>query len=59
VTLLKVEELDCRYGLLQAVRGVSFEVAQGEIVALIGPTARARPRCCEPSPARIGRTRGK
>jgi len=36
LTLLKVEELDCRYGLLQAVRGVSFEVAQGEIVALIG-----------------------
>jgi branched-chain amino acid transport system ATP-binding protein len=36
VTLLKVEELDCRYGLLQAVRGVSFEVGQGEIVALIG-----------------------
>jgi branched-chain amino acid transport system ATP-binding protein len=34
--LLKVDELDCRYGLLQAVRGVSFEVAQGEIVALIG-----------------------
>jgi branched-chain amino acid transport system ATP-binding protein len=36
VTLLRVEELDCRYGLLQAVRGVSFEVAQGETVALIG-----------------------
>ncbi len=36
MTLLKVEGLDCRYGLLQAVRGVSFEVAQGEIVALIG-----------------------
>jgi branched-chain amino acid transport system ATP-binding protein len=36
VTLIKVAELDCRYGLLQAVRGVSFEVAQGEIVALIG-----------------------
>jgi branched-chain amino acid transport system ATP-binding protein len=36
LTLLRVDELDCRYGLLQAVRGVSFEVAQGEIVALIG-----------------------
>ena len=36
MTLLKVDGLDCRYGLLQAVRGVSFEVAQGEIVALIG-----------------------
>lgn len=36
MTLLKVDELDCRYGLLQAVRGVSFEVKQGETVALIG-----------------------
>ena len=36
MTLLKVEELDCRYGLLHAVRRVSFQVAQGEIVALIG-----------------------
>lgn len=36
MTLLEVEELDCRYGLLQAVRGVSLEIAQGEIVALIG-----------------------
>jgi branched-chain amino acid transport system ATP-binding protein len=36
MTLLEVEGLDCRYGLLQAVRGVSFAVAQGEIVALIG-----------------------
>jgi branched-chain amino acid transport system ATP-binding protein len=36
VSLLEVEELDCRYGLLQAVRGVSFEVASGETVALIG-----------------------
>ncbi len=36
MTLLQVEELDCRYGLLQAVRGVSLEVEQGETVALIG-----------------------
>ena len=36
MTLLTVDELDCRYGLLQAVRGVSFDVAQGEVVAVIG-----------------------
>jgi branched-chain amino acid transport system ATP-binding protein len=36
VTLLRVEQIDSRYGLLQAVREVSFEVGQGETVALIG-----------------------
>lgn len=36
MTLLQVDDLDCRYGLLQAVRGVSFEVKQGETLALIG-----------------------
>jgi branched-chain amino acid transport system ATP-binding protein len=36
MTLLAVEALDCRYGLLQAVRGISFEISQGETLALIG-----------------------
>ncbi|HKW06549.1 MAG TPA: ABC transporter ATP-binding protein [Candidatus Dormibacteraeota bacterium] len=36
MSLLQVESLDCRYGLLQAVRAVSLEVAQGETLALIG-----------------------
>jgi branched-chain amino acid transport system ATP-binding protein len=36
VSLLQLDALDCRYGLLQAVRGVSFEVAQGTTLALIG-----------------------
>ena len=36
MTLLAVENLDCRYGLLQAVRNVSFEVTPGETLAVIG-----------------------
>jgi branched-chain amino acid transport system ATP-binding protein len=36
VSVLAVERLDVRHGLLQAVHGVSFAVAEGEIVALVG-----------------------
>jgi branched-chain amino acid transport system ATP-binding protein len=36
MSLLAVDALDVRHALLQAVRGVSFNVARGEIVALVG-----------------------
>jgi branched-chain amino acid transport system ATP-binding protein len=36
MSLLGVEQLDARHGLLQAVRGVTFEVAAGETLALVG-----------------------
>ena len=34
--LLKVNNLKVAYGGIQAVKGVSFEVMQGELVSLIG-----------------------
>ena len=34
--LLEVERLDARHGLLQAVREVSFDLAEGETLALVG-----------------------
>jgi branched-chain amino acid transport system ATP-binding protein len=36
VSLLRVDRLDVRHGLLQAVRGVSFGIDEGEVVALVG-----------------------
>lgn len=36
MSLLSVEKLDVRHGLLQAVRAVSFAVRRGEVVAFVG-----------------------
>lgn len=36
MSLLEIESLDVRHGLLRAVRGVSFRVERGEIVAFVG-----------------------
>ena len=36
MTMLKVDDLEVYYGAIHAVKGISFEVNEGEIVSLIG-----------------------
>ena len=36
MAILKVTDMAVNYGMIQAVKGISFEVEEGEIVALIG-----------------------
>ncbi len=36
MALLEVQDLEVNYGLIKAIKGVSFEVNEGEIVSLIG-----------------------
>lgn len=36
MSILSVRNLDVRHGLLQAVRGISFDLAKGEVLALVG-----------------------
>ena len=36
MAMLKIENLEVYYGVIQAIKNVSFEVNQGEVIALIG-----------------------
>ena len=36
MAMLKIEDLHVYYGMIHAIKGVSFEVNQGEVIALIG-----------------------
>ena len=36
MSLLKVEDIHVYYGAIHAIKGISFEVNEGEIVTLIG-----------------------
>ncbi len=36
MAMLEIKDLEVYYGVIQAIKGVSFEVNQGEIIALIG-----------------------
>jgi branched-chain amino acid transport system ATP-binding protein len=45
VPALEVQDLSVRFGGIRAVNGVSFSVAPGEVLGIIGPNGAARRRC--------------
>jgi len=58
MSLLEVRHLRKSFGGVHAVQGVSLDLAAGEVLALIGPTARARPRPSRCSAGNCGPTPG-
>jgi branched-chain amino acid transport system ATP-binding protein len=57
-TLLQVSDLTVHYGAIQALRGISFEVAQGEIITLIGSNGAGKTTTLHAISNIIKKTRG-
>ena len=36
MAMLEIKNIEVYYGMIQAIKGISFEVNQGEVIALIG-----------------------
>ena len=57
--LLRVSDLVIHYGAIQALRGVSFEVAEGEIITLIGSNGAGKSTTLNAISQIIRKTAGK
>ena len=42
MAMLEVKDLQVSYGMIQAIKGISFEVNQGEVIALIGANGASK-----------------
>ena len=49
MAMLSVKNLHVHYGVIEALKGVSIDVNEGEIVSLIGQMVPERQRCCRRS----------
>ena len=41
-TIIKVENLRKRYDSLEVLKGISLEIARGEVVAIVGPSGAGK-----------------
>ncbi len=56
--MIRVQDLQKAYGSVQALRGVSFDIAQGDIVGLLGHNGAVKRPLSRRLPVFCSRTRG-
>mgnify|MGYP002711323757 CR=1 FL=1 len=59
MALLEIENLEVNYGMIKALKGVSFEVNKGEIIALIGANGSGKTKTLHAISGILPSTSGK
>ncbi|MFR6662822.1 MAG: hypothetical protein ACLURG_06120 [Gemmiger sp.] len=44
--MLEIRNLRKAFGPLQVLKGIDLDVNKGDVVAILGPAAAAKQRCC-------------
>ena len=58
MAMLEVKDLHVHYGVIEAIKGISFEVEQGEVIALIGANGAGKTTTLHTVPGLIRPTSG-
>lgn len=59
MSMLEVKDLEVHYGLIKAIKGVNFEVNQGEVIALIGANGAGKTTILHTITGLIGASNGQ
>lgn len=57
--MLRIENLSCRYGKIEAVSGISLEVGEAQIVALVGANGAGKSSTIQSVAGHVQRTEGR
>ena len=58
MAMLEIKDLEVYYGVIQAIKGISFEVNQGEVIALIGANGAGKTTTLHPITGLISPKKG-
>lgn len=59
MAMLEIKDLEVHYGVIQAIKGISFEVNEGEVIALIGANGAGKTTTLQTVTGMLKPTRGE
>lgn len=59
MAMLEVKNLKVHYGVIQAIKGISFEVNEGEVIALIGANGAGKTTTLQTNNGNVKAIRGR